>query len=103
MRAIGMLKKGIIRLFCTEGILIGVLGCLLALPFLLLISGILKAANITFVPPVASSEVPLVLLLELQQIASVFGLFCLASLVSSFLVSRKIAHQKVADSLMHMN
>jgi len=103
MQAIGMLKKGIIQLFCTEGILMGFLGCLLALPILFLISGILKAANITFIPPVASSEVPLVLLLEPQQISLVFGLFCLASLVSSFLASRKIAHQEVVNSLMYMN
>lgn len=103
MRAIGMLKKGVIRLFCTEGMLIGIIGCLLALPFLFLISGILQAANITFIPPVASSEVPLVLLLEPQRIVPVFVLFCVASVFSSFLVSRRIANQKVVDSLMQMN
>jgi putative ABC transport system permease protein len=103
MRAIGMLRAGIVRLFCLEGLLMGLAGCALAVPVLFLISTILKAAQITFIPPVASVPVPLVLMLNPQRVVFVFVLFTVAALISSFLVARKIANQQIVNSLMDRN
>lgn len=103
MRAIGMLRRGVIQIFCIEGITMAIIGCMFAVPVLLVISNILRLANASFIPPVASVPVPLVLLLDPRRVVVVFVLFCLASLLSSFFVSRKISRQKVVDSLIHVN
>ncbi|MBE7169192.1 MAG: ABC transporter permease [Williamsia sp.] len=103
MRAIGMLKRGVIKIFCIEGLMMGIFGCIIALPILFLVSGILQASHASFVPPVASTSIPLVLKLEPQKIIPVFVLFCVASLLSSFIVSRRISNQKVVNSLMQFN
>ncbi len=103
IRAIGVLRRNIVKLFCTEGILMGAIGCLLALPILFLIAFILKTLNVTFIPPVASTEVPIALILKPTNIVPVFVLFVVASFVSSFLASKKIAKQKVVNSLAQTN
>jgi putative ABC transport system permease protein len=103
MRAIGMLKSQVIKLFCVEGLIMGIMGCLLAIPILLAIAGILQVIGISFVPPVASVAVPLVLMLKVPKLLFVFALFSGVAIVSSFLVSRKIANQQIIDSLIQSN
>lgn len=103
MRAIGMLRKQVIRLFCTEGLIMGVLGCLAAAPVLFIISSILKLSKISFTPPVASVPVPLVLITNPKNMVFTFVLFCVVAVISSFVVSRKIANQQVVNSLMQSN
>lgn len=103
MRAIGMLRQNVITLFCSESFVMAMLGCLIAIPVLLGIAGILKILQITFVPPVASSAIPIELIFNPREIIAVFVLFCVSTLVASFLVSRKIATQKVVTSLMQIN
>ena len=103
MRAIGMLKKQVIRLFCTEGLIMGILGCLMAAPILTIIANILLMAGISFTPPVASVAVPMLLILTPKNIITIFLLFSVVAIVSSFFVSRRIANQQVVDSLMQPN
>jgi putative ABC transport system permease protein len=99
MRAIGMLRGQVIKLFCVEGLIMGVLGCLLAIPILFAIAGLLQVMGISFVPPVASVAVPLVMMFKIKNLLLVFTLFSVVAIVSSFLVSRKIAAQQIVDSL----
>ena len=99
MRAIGMQKAQIIALFCLEGIIMGVVACALSVPILLGISQLLKALDVTFIPPVASVAVPIALMLQPKTLVVVFVLFCLAALVSSFSASLRIARQNIVDSL----
>ena len=81
----------------------GIMGCLLAIPILLAITGLLQAMGISFIPPVASVAVPLVLMLKVKNLVFVFALFSIVAVVSSFLVSRKIANQQIVDSLSQSN
>ena len=103
MRAIGMLRSQVIKLFCVEGLIMGIMGCLLAIPILLALTGLLQIMGISFIPPVASVSVPLVLILKVKNLAFVFALFSVVAIVSSFLVSRKIANQQIVDSLIQSN
>ena len=99
LRAIGLRQRQVVALFCTEGVIMGVVACLLALPVLFLISGALLLLNVTFVPPIASAPVPIALFLRPSPLLLVFGLFCLAALLSSYLASRRISRQRIVDSL----
>ena len=103
MRSIGMLSRNVILLFCSEGILMAIFGCLIAIPILFGISQILSLLQISFIPPVASAPVPIMLILKAPAIVAVFVLFCVASLLSSFIASSKISKQKIVDSLMQFN
>ncbi len=103
IRAIGVLKRNVIKLFCLEGFIMGIIGCLIAIPLLFIIAFILKSLNITFIPPVVSTEVPINLILKSTSIIPIFILFSIASIVSSFLASKKIANQKVITSLSQIN
>lgn len=103
MRAIGMLRKNVITLFCSEAFIMSMLGCLIAIPILFGIAGILKVLHITFVPPVASSAIPIELIFNPNEMLAVFILFGVSTLLAAYLVSRKIADQKVVNSLMHIN
>jgi len=103
IRAIGVLKRDVIQMFCIEGVLIGFLGCTFAIPILLGVQFLLKVLNITFIPPVASTEIPINLILKPTYILPVFVLFMVASLLSSFFASRKIAKQEIVHSLSQSN
>jgi len=103
IRALGVLKRNIIKMFCFEGVILGLIGCLLAIPVLLIISTVLKAMNVTFIPPIASTEVPITIILKPQNIIPVFILFFIASVVSSLIAARKIANQDVIKSLAQSN
>jgi len=101
--AMGMLKKTIVKIFCLEGLIMGVFGCLLALPILLFIKLLLQWLNITFIPPVASSEVLIDLIFKAPTIISVFVMFVVASVVSSFFAARRITNQPIINSLNQSN
>jgi len=103
MRAMGMTKKQIVFLFCSEGILLTISGCLLAIPVLLFISKLLELLNITFIPPVASVAVSIALLFQIKQLALVSILFILASFIASYITSNRISKQKVVDTLVAYN
>lgn len=103
MRAIGMLRRSVIAVFCTEGILMALIGCVFAVMVLFGIGAILEALNVTFIPPVGSAPVPITLMLKPVNIIRVLVLFSVAALVSSYIVSKKISQQKVADSLLQIN
>ena len=101
--AMGMLKKNIIKIFCLEGLIMGIFGCLIAIPILLLIKLLLQWLNITFIPPVASSEVLIDLIFKAPTVISVFVMFVFASVVSSFFAARRITNQRIINSLNQSN
>ncbi len=103
MRAIGLVKRRVIYLFCLEGFIMGILGCAIAAPVLLLISFILKSLQISFIPPVASTSVPIELIIKMKSVLPVLLLFCIAALFSSFIASRRITRQNVVKSLININ
>ncbi|MCF6323838.1 MAG: FtsX-like permease family protein [Gammaproteobacteria bacterium] len=103
MRAIGMQQGSVVRLFCIEGGMMAVIGCILALPLLYGISGLLTVLKVTFIPPVASAPIPIMLILGPEKLVGMFALFLTAAVFSSYLTSRNIAKKKIVDSLAHIN
>ena len=103
MRAIGMQKRSVVNLFCIEGSIITVIGCLLAFPLLLGISNLLAVLKVTFIPPVASAPIPILFMLSPEKLGAAFLLFVMAAIFSSYITSRRIVRQQVVDSLSHIN
>ena len=103
LRAIGMLKRQVIFLFCCEGFILSVIGCLLAIPILLFIAGLLQFLDVSFIPPVASVPISVALKFNPIQVVLVFILFSVSALVAAYLTSTKISRQKIIDSLISVN
>ena len=104
LRAIGLRRSGIRRLFVIEGTLLGVFGALLGVVLAFVVSGIVNSLNIPWVPPSTVEPVPLTILVagETQMIVgTTIGLICIA-IASAWWPSYRAAQMKVVEALRHV-
>jgi putative ABC transport system permease protein len=103
LRAIGMLRKSVVKMFTIEGVTLTIIGIAVALPILLILRQVLQWLNISFIPPVASISIPINLIFNPFYIIPVVVLFMVVTVISSTIVSRRIAKQPVVTSLANIN
>lgn len=104
LRAIGLRRSGIRRLFVTEGTLLGVFGALLGVVLAFVVSGVVNRLNIPWVPPSTVEPVPLTILVagEVRMIVgTTIGLICIA-IASAWWPSYRAAQMKVVEALRHV-
>lgn len=102
LRAIGMLKKNVLRMFTIEGFLLTLIAIAIAVPLLLGLKALFGALNITFVPPVASIPVPVNLILVPTFVAPVVVLFLVVTLLSSYFAAKRIVNQQIVTALTNI-
>lgn len=102
LRAIGMLKKNVLRMFTIEGFLLTLIAIAIAVPLLLGLKALFGALNITFVPPVASIPVPVNLILVPTFVAPVVVLFIVVTLLSSYFAAKRIVNQQIVTALTNI-
>lgn len=102
LRAIGMQRNLLLRLFSFEGLLLAIMGCLLGLALTAVVATTLNAIGLTYTPPNSSSPVRLLIDLVPQILASVFVGLCLFAVMSSAIPARKAANAVITDSLGHV-
>lgn len=104
LRAIGLRRAGIRRLFVTEGALLGVCGAVLGVVLALAISAFVNGLNIPWVPPSTVEPVPLTILVagEIKMIVgTTIGLICIA-ILSAWWPAYRAARLDVVDALRHV-
>ena len=104
LRAIGLRRAGIRRLFVTEGALLGLCGTVLGVVLALLISAIVNQLGLTWSAPGTVEPLPLMLRVwgEIGMIISTaFGLICIAVL-SAWWPAYRAAQLDVVDALRHV-
>lgn len=104
LRAIGLRRSGIRRLFMIEGALLGIFGALLGVVLAFVVSSIINGLNIPWVPPSTVEPVPLTILVsgEVRMIVgTTVGLVCIA-IVSAWWPSYRAAQMKVVEALRHV-
>jgi len=104
LRAIGLRRAGIRRLFVTEGALLGVCGALLGVVLALSLSYLINQMNIPWVPPSTVEPVPLTILVAGETrmiIGTTLGLICIATL-SAWWPAYRAAKLNVVDALRHV-
>ncbi len=102
LRAIGVKRSGISRLFAIEGALLGVLGTAAGAVLNVIVWAIVRSAEMSYVPPGNSSSVPLVVDL-LPRAMLVLALFLIVlSLLAAILPARRAARLNVVDALGHV-
>lgn len=102
LRAIGMQRNLLLRMFSYEGLLLAIMGCLLGVALTTAVAMTINAIGFTYTPPNSSSPVRLLIDLVPQILASVFAGLCLFSVVSSAIPARKAANAVITDSLGHV-
>lgn len=102
LRAIGMKRMGVIRLFVTEALLLVVAGCVLGLAISFIVRMGVNAADISYQPPNATDKVPLLIGLDIGRTVIAAIMLSILSVVSAWFPARRAVHQPVIDSLGHV-
>lgn len=104
LRAIGLRRAGIQRLFVTEGALLGVCGAVLGVVLALVLSALINQIGLPWVPPSTVESVPLTILVwgETRMIlGTTFGLICIA-ILSAWWPAYRAAQMNVVEALRHV-
>ena len=103
LRAVGLRRSGIRRLFVTEGLLLGAAGALLGAALALLIAGVVNQLHLTWLPPGSAEPLPLILRVWSEQrmlVGTTVGLVLIAA-ISAWLPAYRAANLQVVDALRH--
>jgi putative ABC transport system permease protein len=102
LRAIGLRKAGVVRLFVIEGMLLIGVGCIAGLLLTLLVRAVINGAAISYVPPNSTSPVELLVDLDMARIAFTAMLMTLVGGLASWLPAKRAAKQTIIDALGHV-
>jgi putative ABC transport system permease protein len=102
LRALGMRRTGITRLFLAEALLLALLGCAAGLLLTLALRYGINAADITYIPPNATDKVPLTVGLNLRLIGIVAVMLALLGSIAAWLPARRAARQPIIEALGHV-
>ncbi len=102
LRAIGLRRLGVVRLFVTEAMLLVGIGCLSGLALTLLVRAGVNAADITYVPPNGTGRIPLLVGIDAGKMIFTFVLLAVLGLVASLFPARRAARQAITVSLAHV-
>lgn len=102
LRALGMQVRTLDGLFVLEGMLIVAIGCVVGIAVTLAAGFLINSAGITYMPPDAAAEVPLVVkLIAGNLVGSLFTLVVLAA-VASYLPARRASRRNIVGALSHV-
>jgi putative ABC transport system permease protein len=102
LRSLGMKRRKIMELFAVEGAMLGLFGCVAGLALTWLGTVAVRAANIRYIPPSSSDEVPLwVNFVPEMQLGSLL-LLALVAMLAALLPARRAARTEIVDALGHV-
>jgi putative ABC transport system permease protein len=102
LRALGLRRRGVSLLFAFEGMLLGVIGCLMGMIINVGIWGLFQWICPTYLPPGESTPVPLLVDLVFGVILGLCGFFILLALTAAILPARRAARLNVVEALGHV-
>jgi putative ABC transport system permease protein len=102
LRAIGLKRSGVVRLFTTESMLLTLIGCVAGLALSLLVRWGVNNANITYIPPNSVSRMPLLVDLDVERTILAFILMGVVGTVAAYMPARRAAKKDIIDALGHV-
>jgi putative ABC transport system permease protein len=104
VRALGVRRNGVLRLFLTEGCLMGVMGATIGSLIAAVAAIIINASGITWTPP--NYVEPVHLVVQVFQnpafLPMTWLVLILLAVISSFIPARKAARMMIVDALRHV-
>jgi putative ABC transport system permease protein len=102
LRALGLRRGGIVRLFTIEALTLVVSGCVIGLAFMLAVRLCVNAAGIMYQPPNSSKVVHLLIDVDGMRTAATFALMTLLGVMAAYIPARRAARQAIVNSLEHV-
>lgn len=104
LRAVGLKRRDIQRLFLYEGILLGVTGPLLGVSASLLLAWVINRSGLSWQPPGVIEPIPIRISVwgEWAMTGSVVGVLLLATALSSWWPARRAANTYIVQALRHV-
>jgi putative ABC transport system permease protein len=102
LRAMGLRRAGVVRLFVTEALLLVGLGCAAGLALTLLARAGVNAAGLSYTPPNGTGSVLLLVGLDGGRMAFTAGVLGLLGLAAAVFPARRAARRPVTESLAHV-
>ena len=102
LRALGLRRMGVLKLFCVEAAVIGTTGVSLGLVLTLAFAKLVEAAQITYVPPGSSGAVTLVAAVLPSAFLWNGSFLVFLCVVAAFFPARIGYRRKVVDALRHV-
>lgn len=102
LRAIGVKRGGISRLFAMEGALLGLMGTVGGAVINIAVWAVIRMAKLSYVPPGNSSSVPLVVDLLPSAMLGLTAFLVFLSLMAAIVPARRAAKLNVVDALGHV-
>lgn len=101
LRAIGMRRSGIVRLFTAEAFVLVVLGCALGLLLTLGVRFGVHSMQISYHPPNSTDPVPLLIGLDFGRSALAASLLSVLGVLAAYVPAWRAARSPIIDSLAH--
>jgi putative ABC transport system permease protein len=104
LRAIGLRRSGIRRLFVCEGVLLGLIGAVVGVLIALLLAGVVNRSGMTWTPPGRVDAVPLTVRVWGETrlvLGTTIGLI-LVAMISAWWPARRAAQLNIVDALRHV-
>ena len=102
LRAMGLKRLGVIRLFTTESLLLTLIGCAGGLLLTITVRAVVNAAGISYMPPTSATPVSLLIDIDIGRIAFAAVLMSLVGVAAAFLPARRAARRLIIDALGHV-
>jgi putative ABC transport system permease protein len=104
LRAIGLRRAGIMRLFVSEGALLGVCGAILGVVLAFIAAAVVNSLDLPWIPPSRVEPVPLTILIAGETrmiIGTTIGMIFIA-ILSAWWPAYRAAQLNVVDALRHV-
>jgi putative ABC transport system permease protein len=102
LRAIGLRRNGVIRLFTLESMLLTSIGCVTGLLITLGVRWGINLANISYVPPNGAGAVPLLVDMDLGRTIFTFILMAVVGTLAAYMPAKRAANKDIIDALGHV-
>ncbi|MBS1208449.1 MAG: transporter permease YtrF [Proteobacteria bacterium] len=102
LRALGMQRWAVVRIFAAEGSLLGLLGSLGGVVLTLLVKLLITLGHVSYTPPSSSSPVPLSISVLPSMLGVTLLVLCLVATLAACWPARRAAHIEIVDALGHV-
>jgi putative ABC transport system permease protein len=102
LRAIGLRRGGVMKLFAVESLLLTLSGCVAGLLLALGVRYGINVADISYTPPNSSSPVPLLVDMDVSRSVFTFVLMIVVGTLAACLPAHRAAKQAIIDALGHV-
>jgi putative ABC transport system permease protein len=102
LRALGLKRRGVSLLFAVEGLMLGLIGCVLGIGLNITAWGLFRWLSPTYIPPGVSTPVPLTIDLVFSSMVMLCIFFAILSLLAAILPARRAARRNVVEALGHV-